>query len=123
VSPAADYPTGASKLTPLQQWFDIDTGWLNMSPLLNSWVAVVGAEPQYRRVGGIVYLRGRVQSGTSSTDIFVLPAAFRPEAQMQFIERIGATNLGANLVIFATGEVRPGSALTTPNLDCEFGVG
>jgi hypothetical protein len=118
MSPALDFPTGSSKLTPIQDWFLRDTGWITMTPLLNGWVSV--ATPQYRRVDGIVYLRGRVQSGTASTNIFVLPAGFRPIVQVNKIARNGATNDCGSLVVFDIGDVRPGSALSIPNLDCEF---
>ena len=116
--PQPDYPTGASKLTPIQNWFDIDTGWLAMTPLLNGWVSV--QTPEYRRVGKTVMLRGRVQSGTAGTNVFVLPTGFRPAVQVNKIQRNGSSNTGAALAIFDIGDVRPGSSLTTPNLDCEF---
>lgn len=116
--PQSNYPLASSKLTPIQQWFDIDTGWLPMTPLLNGWVSV--QQPEYRRVGKIVMLRGRVQSGTAGTNVFVLPAGFRPAVQINKIQRNGSGNTGASLVIFDIGDVRPGSLLTTPNLDVEF---
>lgn len=59
-----------------------DSGWLAPT-LLNGWVvydATYGNAAMYRKVGGIVYLRGLIKSGTvtAGTPIFVLPVGFRP---------------------------------------------
>lgn len=53
-----------------------DTDWIDAT-LQNSWVATVGLTPQYRRLNGVVFLRGRAVSGTTAA-AFTLPAGFRP---------------------------------------------
>lgn len=64
-----------------------DTGWINAT-LLNSWVAFGSgfSTPGYRRLNGMVYLRGVVKDGvlTQGTSIFTLPAGFRPSATLRF---------------------------------------
>jgi hypothetical protein len=59
-----------------------DTGWI--APALQSgWGQYAGWEPAgYRRINGIVYLRGLISGGTTTdgTLIFTLPAGFRPQA-------------------------------------------
>jgi hypothetical protein len=58
----------------------VGAGWVAPT-LLNAWVnydVTTFNAAGYRRVGGMVVLRGLVKSGTINTPIFNLPAAFRP---------------------------------------------
>lgn len=79
VTGAGDYvwTAGAWKAT----WLVPDTGWITPT-LLNGWVPFGGAYrgPAYRRLGGVVYIKGLIKSGTAApgTAIFTLPAGFRP---------------------------------------------
>lgn len=68
-----------------------DTGWIALT-LLNGWVnfdtAAGGlATAAYRRVNGVVYLRGTIKNGslTSGTALFVLPEGFRPASMLRFM--------------------------------------
>jgi hypothetical protein len=74
--------------------------------LTNAWLGY-GApyyDPAYcKDAGGWVHLRGMAKSGTLGTVAFVLPAGFRPAAQLQF-PAIGGGAL-ANLVVGNTGNV------------------
>jgi hypothetical protein len=87
------------------------TAWVTMTPLLNGWVPLAGVfgDPQYRKVGDRVELRGAVKSGTVSTtatgNIFVLPVGFRPVAQQSIMGV--PINLGyLRLDLFNTGDIR-----------------
>lgn len=59
-----------------------DTGWITPT-LSNGWGQYAGWEPfAYRRINGVVYLRGLISGGTTTdgTLIFNLPVGFRPAA-------------------------------------------
>lgn len=92
-----------------------DTGWITPS-LLNSWVSVGGQTIQYRRLNGIVYLRGRASGGTTAT-IFTLPEGFRPT--QSFVVAVGdgtATSLGVTRVVVNDTGTVTGVNGTLPNL-------
>lgn len=60
-----------------------DSGWIAPT-LLNSWVNY-GApfDPiGYRKIGGIVFMRGLAKNGTAPGTIFVLPVGYRTAAQL-----------------------------------------
>lgn len=55
----------------------VDVPWINLT-LVNGWLAyAVGREPQYRKIGDIVYLRGVAKTGSSSV-MATFPAGYRP---------------------------------------------
>jgi hypothetical protein len=60
----------------------LDTGWIAMT-LENSWVnyGAPFAGAAYRRINGVVYLRGLVMNGTTGM-ITHLPAGYRPAIQL-----------------------------------------
>lgn len=96
-----------------------DTGWIDMT-LVNSWVfyGVPWSTPQYRRIGNIVYLKGLVGGGSSTTAIITtLPAGFRPN---QGSIRVVQGALGPHRVtLSADGTVQPstGASVTWVSLD------
>ena len=58
-----------------------DSGWINVTVFTNSWLSYgAGYEPGYRKINGIVYLRGILKSGVIGSEAFTLPAGFRPGA-------------------------------------------
>jgi hypothetical protein len=59
------------------------TAWAAVS-LLNGWVVSPGSPVMYRKIGDIVYLKGRMQSGAMLQNAFVLPVGFRPPITQQF---------------------------------------
>ncbi len=61
-----------------------DTGWVTPT-LANAWVDYGGffATPGYRRINGVVHLKGLVKDGTAST-IFTLPSDCRPNGNRIF---------------------------------------
>ena len=60
---------------------DIDTGWVDLT-LLNGWLNYGGVYPNaaYRMIGGVVYIRGLIKSGTVTniTPLATLPVGCRP---------------------------------------------
>ena len=67
-----------------------DSGWIAVSSFTNSFV--VGAAVAYRKLNGIVYLRGSVQSGTPANAAFTLPTGYRPSETSVFaIQQYGLT--------------------------------
>ena len=59
-----------------------DTGWTDFT-LSGSWVNFgTYANAGYRRVNGIVYLRGLIKSGTTGVQVATLPVGFRPSMQI-----------------------------------------
>lgn len=83
-------------------WADAlgDTGWAAAS-LQNLWVNFGGglADAAYRRIGGIVYLRGTIKDGslTNGTLLFTLPAGFRPASTLRFMLLSNTANAVAHL--------------------------
>jgi hypothetical protein len=60
-----------------------DSDWVEPT-LVNSWVSYDSTygPPGYRKIAGMVYLKGLIKSGTLSTVIFTLPVGFRPSASV-----------------------------------------
>jgi hypothetical protein len=67
-----------------------DTGWISAAPLLiNGWAAGNPA-PRYRKINGVVYMQGQLNSTSATSPVaFTLPAGFRPgitvTGSLQFI--------------------------------------
>ena len=55
------------------------TAWTAFT-FLNGWTGATGGYPiaGYRRIGDMVYMRGRISGGTMGQPMFNLPAGFRP---------------------------------------------
>ena len=60
-----------------------DTTWTAPASLSNSWVnyGTPYANVGYRKVGGVVFIRGCVKTGTPPSTLFTLPAGYRPSSQ------------------------------------------
>lgn len=56
-----------------------DSGWIEPT-LLNSWKNVGGIYPNiaYRKQGNVVRLRGNMSGGANNSEVFSLPAGYRP---------------------------------------------
>lgn len=96
-------------------WVEQDTGWQTPA-LANSWTSVAGQTIQYRRVDGIVYLRGRATGGTTGT-IFTLPADCRPT--QSFVVAVGdgtATTITVTRIVVNDNGTVTGVSGTLPNL-------
>lgn len=94
-----------------------DSGWINMT-LAGAWATSGGITPAYRKLNGVVYLRGRVASGTGT--IATLPVGFRPGQDMRAFVNEGTTGTtgGALAIATATGIITYGG--TSPNLSASF---
>lgn len=88
---AVDAPYGRCTLMSdgSTKWIVVDyqnIGSWTVPTLLNSWVnyGSGNVDAAYRKVNDLVYIRGQVKSGTttSGTSIFTLPAGFRPTGQV-----------------------------------------
>lgn len=100
-----------------------DTPWA-VPALSNGWVNVGGTWDTiaYRRVGGIVYLRGRISNPANRAAddfVFTLPVGFRPTLGVTFLVPYGAAAGGGmqvNVLGSASGSVRIVSATTAGSL-------
>jgi len=102
---ALDTSTGVESAWGVSEWVLDDTGWI--TPTMSSvWTAISGEEPGWRRVNGIVYLRGRASRSTGSNALFTLPVGFRPAMQIVvLLESNGAARratLGPDGLAFGT---------------------
>ena len=111
VNPATRFNGGPFIIVPDTQQTnvtpsDTDPEW-NYPTLLNGWVTYSGnwGVPAYRKVNGVVYMRGLMKDGLINTDLFVLPAGYRPEITMLFITGgfTGATGAQGNPVRIDVG--------------------
>ena len=85
-----------------------DSGWIAVSSFTNSFV--VGVAVAYRKLNGIVYLRGSVQSGTPANAAFTLPTGYRPSETSVFaIQQYGLTT-NNYITINTDGTVVPQTA-------------
>jgi hypothetical protein len=99
----------------IELWYDTDAAvipvpWISAT-LLNSWTNFGGIQPpaQYRLVGDLVQVRGRVRNGTNGQPIFILPVGFRAPWYMSFpvTMKMDATTIVVGVVdIYQNGEVR-----------------
>lgn len=89
--------------------FSTDTGWIDL-PLQNGWTNYGGQweTAQYRRVNGIVYLKGLIKPGTTTTQtvIATLPAGFRPKDDSHIDMANSADTMGRINIWSSTGEIR-----------------
>lgn len=63
-----------------------DTGWNPISSMSNGFVAAPGLA--YRRIGGVVYVKGEVTNSTQPTALttaFTMPTGFRPDYRMRVV--------------------------------------
>lgn len=98
-----------------------DTGWL--APVFtNGWTSYAApfGPVGYRKLNGVVFLRGLAQTGTLNTAIFTLPVGYRPTLNLR-IPAIAADAF-AQTAINATGEVvqLTASSNTWHSVMCSF---
>ena len=85
-----------------------DSGWIAVSSFTNSFVA--GAAVAYRKLNGVIYLCGSVQSGTPANAAFTLPTGYRPSTTSVFaIQQYGLTT-NNYITINTDGTVVPQTA-------------
>jgi hypothetical protein len=120
-SPTDPVAAGADAIRALAEAVDpyvADTGWADLT-LKNGWTAATGnRSPQFRRIGKVVYLRGRaVGAASTSTTLATLPVGFIPGqvGRWSVLSAGGGTALAvAN--VSTTGDITATQA-AEPNLD------
>ena len=82
-----------------------DTGWIDIE-LGSGWSAYAASEtPAYRKLGGVVYFRGRASGPTgASATVSVIPAEFRPEMTIVGITE-HSTSQAERYIVSAGGSV------------------
>lgn len=81
--------------------------WVDFS-FQNGWINDPGTQScQYRKIGDIVYLRGRCKGGAISSVITTFPVGFRPPANIDMTTVVynNTTWIGAQTFIQATGNL------------------
>lgn len=91
-----------------------DSGWVTPT-LINGW-SVSTLAVQYRRLNGVVYLRGRATGGTSNT-AFTLPGGFRPNQAGIFAVHEGVVTSGESRVVVGSDGTVQLTAGQNPNLN------
>lgn len=95
-----------------------DSGWV-LLPLRAGFQAN-GETPMYRRIGSIIFMRGRVSrtSGnwtTSNTAVADLPAGFRPStSNILYATTIGSPGVGGRMFVTSAGVVNVNALSGTP---------
>lgn len=79
-----------------------DSGWQTVSSFANSYT---GSNVAYRKLNGVVYMRGRVNGGTAGAGAFTLPSGYRPSTIEAVIpvQQYGTSNI--NYVTIGTDGV------------------
>lgn len=96
-----------AKHGPSNTWRELvatleDTGWISITPPSPGSGSLF---PAYRRVGNVVYMRGRVNNIPTTYDLVTLPVGFRPSSFQAFPST--ANTAGSNLMVSVnfSGEV------------------
>jgi len=105
---------GAQPTDPVTElWYDeADPGadavvpWITAT-MANGWVPFQAGygDPQYRKIGDIVYLRGTVALGTIGQSAFTLPDGYRPPATL--LLSTVSSDLFGQMRVFLDGQVIP----------------
>lgn len=95
-----------------------DSGWILLP--LRSGFTFSGENPMYRRIGSVIYMRGRVArtSGnwtTGNTPIGDLPADCRPStSNILYATTIGSPGVGGRMFVTSAGVVNVNALSGTP---------
>jgi Siphovirus ReqiPepy6 Gp37-like protein len=90
------------------------TAWIAVTSFSNSWTATTPVF--YRKLNGVIYLRGALTGGTTGT-AFTLPAGFTPVGGGSFVVANGSST--TPITITSAGAVQLVAA-TTPTLNLSF---
>lgn len=80
-----------------------DTGWVTVTSFGSGWSADPTYAPQLRRVGNVVYGRGRIIGPATSGTVFTAPVGFRPTLLSFFILERGSSAAAARITMDTTG--------------------
>lgn len=104
-SAASTYLTQSSASTTYQ--VIQDSGWINVSSLSNNFTAPTTVA--YRKLNGVVYLRGNLFNGTANTGAFTLPVGYRPSVEVVLpVQKYGTSNIDY-ITVGTNGVVIPNS--------------
>lgn len=97
-----------------------DSGWLTPT-LINGWRVVAGLQaPQYKKVGNRVYIRGVVDNPmVSSSNVFSLPAGYRPPAALRVVASYGNAQV-VFILVSPAGDVMPTGGVAGSVLPLNF---
>ena len=84
-----------------------DSGWINVSSLSNNFTAPTTVA--YRKLNGVVYLRGNLYNGTANTGAFTLPSGYRPSVDVVVPVQKYGTSDNAYVTVGTDGVVVPNS--------------
>lgn len=84
-----------------------DSGWINVSSLANGFTAPTTVA--YRKLNGVVYLRGNLYNGTANTGAFTLPSGYRPSVDVVVPVQKYGTSDNAYVTVGTDGVVVPNS--------------
>ena len=100
--PGAAANLNTATISQRAQRLGTDPAWITLA-LINGWT--VNDTPQYRRINGMVYVRGGM-SGTLGQIAFTLPLGYRPAAQQTFFTRCSSSsNVGCSVAVKPDGTV------------------
>ena len=100
-----------------------DTAWTAVT-FTNSWVNLGPQPAQYRKIGDIVYVRGQISGGATSSSAFTLPAGFRPPLTLDLpLIAFSGGPVVALAGVGATGAFAVWTAATgNVSINCQFSV-
>jgi hypothetical protein len=107
--PAGVANLNTATITNLRSFLGTDPAWITMTPLQNGWTAdgTVGP-PQYRRINGLVYLRGGINGASMNSVLFTLPSTYRPASSMHFpVRATSSITLGQIQIQAPAGNILP----------------
>jgi hypothetical protein len=84
-----------------------DSGWVSVTSFDNSFV---GNNVAYRKLNGVVFLRGNVSAGTGETVAFTLPVGYRPAVEHVVLVQKYGTPDATYVTINTSGGVIPHDA-------------
>jgi hypothetical protein len=85
-----------------------DSGWTDAT-LAGTFVSG-GTTPGYRRLNGVVYLRGNISGGTANTTAFTLPTGYRPAVGGTYpVQQLGTANI-TYITVNTNGTVVPNTS-------------
>lgn len=87
-----------------------DSGWITVSSFSNNFTATNTVA--YRKLNGVVYLRGSVNSGTANTTAFTLPTGYRPAAGGTYATQNYGTSNMTYITVNTDGTVVPNLSAT-----------
>lgn len=88
-----------------------DSGWVGVTNLSGDFVAG-SVTPGYRKLNGVVYMRGNMHQGNGEEVAFTLPEGFRPDYETVVLAQKFGTSTGTYVTILADGSVKPHESAT-----------